>query len=75
MKSLDLQVLREIPQGMVELSLCGAFIKDNTLFTEMFTRLHNIRALCLCGVTALNDSTLETVGLYSVKSEMLYFDD
>lgn len=62
----ECQALWTLPQSLKELSLCGILLDDEQVFVEGLQRLRSLTSIRLCGVPALNDTTiaqvLETVG-------------
>ncbi|KAL4231710.1 hypothetical protein ACF0H5_009286 [Mactra antiquata] len=55
------EVFWTLPTSLTELSLTGLLLSDETIFVECLQRLHHLKSVKLCGVTALNDNTLKQV--------------
>ena len=60
-RSGECQALWTLPQTLKELSLCGVQLEDEQVFVEGMQRLQSLTSLRLCGVSALNDTTLRQV--------------
>ena len=60
-RSGECQALWTLPQTLKELSLCGIQLEDEQVFVEGMQRLQSLTSLRLCGVSALNDTTLRWV--------------
>ncbi|KAK7110296.1 F-box/LRR-repeat protein 2-like [Littorina saxatilis] len=60
-KNSECQALWTLPQTLKELSLCGIQLEDQQVFVEALQRLRSLTSLRLCGVSALNDTTLRKI--------------
>ncbi|KAH3706662.1 F-box/LRR-repeat protein 2-like [Dreissena polymorpha] len=60
-ESPDNQSLWTLPTSLTELSLTGVQLTDEEIFVECLQRLRRLRAVTLCGVSALNDDTLTKI--------------
>ncbi|XP_076470806.1 uncharacterized protein LOC143300764 [Babylonia areolata] len=60
-KGWECQALWTLPQTLKELSLCGVLLEDEQVLVEGMQRLRSLVSLRLCGVSALNDSTLTEI--------------
>ncbi|PVD30524.1 hypothetical protein C0Q70_09791 [Pomacea canaliculata] len=57
----ECQALWTLPQSLKELSLCGILVEDEQVFVEGMQRLRSLTSVRLCGVMALNDTTLTQI--------------
>ncbi len=57
-------VLLHLTDTLQKLSLCGVYMTDSDLLVQAVVRLTRIREIRLCGVPALDDTSLEKVQSY-----------
>ncbi|KAL3863368.1 hypothetical protein ACJMK2_005126 [Sinanodonta woodiana] len=58
------EALWTLPTSLTHLSLCGVLLNDKTILTECLQRLKRLKSVRLCGVPALDDSSLEKILQY-----------
>ncbi|KAK3600851.1 hypothetical protein CHS0354_014217 [Potamilus streckersoni] len=59
------EALWTLPTSLTHLSLCGVLLSDKTILTECLQRLKKLKSVRLCGVPALDDSSLEKILQYT----------